>query len=95
MTEHKRYSKEVKLDAVRLVLEQGYSLKEAGVRMGVSSWSIGNWLRQFRSTGELDDMTGKMSPADELKELRRQNRQLRLENEILKKAAAYFAKESL
>jgi transposase len=95
MAQYKRYPKELKLDAVRLVLEQGYSLKEAGEKLGVSSWSIGGWIRKFRSTGELDGMTTKMTPVEELRELRKENRQLRMENEILKKAAAYFAKESL
>lgn len=95
MAQHKRYPKDFKLDAVRLVLEQGYGLKEAGDKLGVSSWSIGNWIRQFRSSGELDGMMTKMTPGDELRELRKENRQLRMEVEILKKAAAYFAKESL
>jgi transposase len=95
MAQHKRYPKDFKLDAVRLVLEHGYSLKEAGDKLGVSSWSVGHWIRQFRGTGELDGMLSKMTPGDELRELRKENRQLRLENEILKKAAAYFAKESL
>jgi transposase len=95
MAQYKRYPKEFKLDAIRLVLEQGYSLKEAGDKLGVSSWSVGNWIRQFRGTGELDGMMTKMSPGDELRELRKQNKRLRLEVEILKKAAAYFAKESL
>jgi transposase len=91
----KRYSKDVKLDAARLVIEQGYTLKEAGAKVGASPWSVRDWIDKFRSTGELDEMTSKMSPADELKELRKQNKELRLELEILKKAAAYFAKESL
>jgi transposase len=95
MAQYKRYPKEFKLDAIRLVLEQGYSLKEAGDKLGISSWSVGNWIRQFRGTGELDGMMTKMSPGDELRELRKQNKRLRLEVEILKKAAAYFAKESL
>jgi|WetSurMetagenome_2_1015567.scaffolds.fasta_scaffold234401_2 transposase len=95
MAQYKRYPKEFKLDAVRLVLEQGYSLKEAGEKLGVSSWSVGEWIRKFRGSGELDVMMTKMSSGDELHELRKENRQLRLEVEILKKAAAYFAKESL
>jgi transposase len=95
MAQYKRYPKEFKLDAIHLVLEQGYSLKEAGDKLGISSWSVGNWIRQFRGTGELDGMMTKMSPGDELRELRKQNKRLRLEVEILKKAAAYFAKESL
>ena len=94
MVQQKRYPKDFKLDAVRLVLEHGYTLKEAGDKLGVSSWSIGNWIRQLRGTGELDGTKPNMSPADELKELRKENKRLRLEVEILKKATVYFAKES-
>jgi transposase len=96
MAHQKRYAREFKLDAVRLVLEQGYSLKEVGSKLGVSSWSVGHWIRQLRDRGELEGMTGKTStPGDELRELRKENQRLRMEVEILKKAAAYFAKESL
>lgn len=95
MAKQKRYTKEFRLEAARLVAEQGYTLAEAAERLGISSWSIGNWIKKFRQTGELAPADAPQPVAEDLKQLRRENKRLRLENEILKKAAAYFAKESL
>ena len=95
MAKQKRYTKEFRLEAARLVAEQGYTLNEAAERLGVSGWSIGNWIKKFRQTGQLAPADALQPVAEDLKQLRRENRRLRLENEILKKAAAYFAKESL
>ena len=95
MAKSKRYSKDFKLQACKLVIEQGYSLREAAERLGASSWSIGQWIKQFRETGELPPKHQPVASAEELKQLRKENKDLRLENEILKKAAAYFVKDRL
>jgi transposase len=95
MSEHKRYTKEFQLEAAKLVHEHGYSFNDAAQRLGVTAWSIRYWLRKFRNNGQLRQDTTTASSADELQTLRKENQRLRLENEILKKAAAYFAKESL
>ena len=95
MAKHKRYSKDFKLQAARLITEQGYSLRDAGERLGVSAWSIRYWIKKYRQTGELPPENNIVPPADELKQLRREIAQLRMENDIFKKAAAYFAKESM
>ena len=95
MAKRNRYGKEFKLGAARLVVEQGYTRAEAAERLGVSAWSIGRWIEHFRDSGELPP-TGQPQPeAEEMKALRKEVKRLQLENEILKKAAAYFAKESL
>ena len=94
MAQYKHYSKDFKLQAARLVTEQGYSLKDAAQRLGVSAWSIRYWINKFRQSAELPAQNQTQSTADELKQLRRENARLRMENDILKKAAAYFAKES-
>jgi len=91
----KRYDKEFRLGAARLVVEQGYSQAEAARRLGVTVTSIKNWIDQFRATGELRSAGASSPEAEELKTLRKENKRLHLEVEILKKAAAYFAKESL
>jgi transposase-like protein len=91
MTQH--YSKEFRLQAARLVTEQGYNYAEVAQRLGPTSWSVRNWVRQFRQSGELPTPEHGPSSADELKQLRKENDRLRMENEILKKAAAYFARE--
>jgi transposase len=90
----RQYTKEFRLEAARLVVQEGYKIKEAAERLGVNHWTLRDWIRQFRQSGEVVAKPN-ASPAEQLKEVRAENRRLRLENEILKKAAAYFAKESL
>ena len=95
MDSHKRYAREFQLEAARLVVEGGYSREAAAKRLGATAWSIGQWVKKFRGSGELPPETEVVPSAEELKQLRKEVAQLRMENEILKKAAAYFAKESL
>lgn len=91
----KRYDKEFRLSAARLVVEQGYTQAEAARRLGVTVTSLKSWIDRFRATGELP-AAGQASPdVAELQTLRKENKRLRLEVEILKKATVYFAKESL
>ena len=51
MTTYRKYSKEFKLQAARLVTEQGYSYKQAAKRLGATGWSIRNWVKKFRQVG--------------------------------------------
>lgn len=95
MSKVKRYEKSFKLQAARLVSGHGYTFEDAGTRLGVSAWSVRNWLHQFRASGDLPGKEVTAPVGDELKVLREENRKLRLENDILKKATAYFAKDSL
>ena len=95
MAKSQRYSKEFKLEAARLVVEHGYTFKEAAKRLGATDWSIRQWVQKFRGSGELPPAGTPQPEADELRRLRKENKRLQLENEILKKAAAYFAKDSL
>ena len=95
MKKRRTFSAEYRRDAVRLVLEQGYSQAEAARSLGIGCTAISRWVQEFNARG--DDAFpghGNLSPsAAELKRLERENKQLRLEREILKKAAAFFAKE--
>jgi transposase len=93
MAKRKTYDQAFKLDAARLVVEHGYSCREAAKRLGACEWSVRQWLKKFKKTGELGGT--EVSAGEEMAALRKENRQLQMENEILKKAAAYFAKESL
>ncbi len=95
MATYRKYSKEFKLQAARLVTEQGYSYKQAAKRLGTTGWSIRNWVQKFRQAGELPSQSETQPKSDELRQLRKENARLKMENDILKKAAAYFAKESL
>ena len=96
MAEKKRrkYSKEFKEEAVGLVTEQGYRTSEAARNLGISANMLGRWKREMERQKAGSSPGGAQMMEAELKKLRRENEQLRMEREILKKAAAFFAKES-
>ncbi len=90
----RQYEVEFKLDAVRLVEEQGYSVPEAAQRLGIPKSNLSSWRRQHRQ-GRLAPGHRRAQPTVEEAELRRlrvENKRLELENEILKKASAFFAR---
>ena len=96
MSKRKRhnYTNEFKEEAVKLITEQGYSVAEAGRNLGVNANMLGRWKRDIESGGERERTIGDgVSMQAELKRLRKENKQLKLEREILKKAAAFFARE--
>lgn len=92
----RNYTKEFKADAVGLVVEQGYSSAEVGRRLGVSENNVNRWVRQYRDKTESASADGltREQLETELKRLRKENKRLEMEREILKKAAAFFANES-
>ena len=92
----KQLSKQFKVDAVKLVTEQGYRVSEAARNLGIHHSSLRRWKKQFETNGnQAFPGKGHMSPEkEELHRLRKEVKQLRMEREILKKAAAFFAKES-
>jgi len=87
----RKYTKEFKEEAVRLISEEGYSYAEAGRNLGVNPNLLSRWKREFEGI-ELDPGSAAAMQA-ELKRLRKENKRLKMEREILKKAAAFFAKE--
>ena len=90
----RKYTKEFKEEAVKLVTEQGYSLAEAGRNLGLNANMLGRWKREIEGgVGDEASPGHAVSIQAELKRLRKENKQLKLEREILKKAAAFFAKE--
>ena len=94
-TRQKRYTEEFKLQAAKLVVEGGSTYHHVSQQLGVSDWALRCWVQAFRTSGHLPAQGQTVPLAEELKAARRELTQLRLENEILKRAAAYFAKESL
>ena len=91
----RKYTQEFKEEAVKLITEQGYSFAETGRNLGVNP----NLLSRQKKDIE-GEYGNNLSPGSavtiqsELKCLRKENKRLRMEREILKKAAAFFAKES-
>lgn len=92
----RRFNEEFKRDAVRLLVEEGYTLKAAATAVGVSDQTLRAWHVKFAPT---PPPCGENASVEQLREevarLRKQLRRAELEREILKKATAYFAKESL
>ena len=98
MQQKKRsYSDELKSEAVKMVNEQGLSQEEVGHRLSIPKGTIANWVAASKS-GRTRSRPGDPSITElaaENKRLRKELSEARMEREILKKAAAYFAKESL
>ena len=88
---YKQYSKDYKEEAVALVREQGYSVPEAAKSPGLASNMLYRWKEQIEA--QLEGKTLTTDERDELKQLRKENKNLRMEKEILKKASAFFARE--
>ena len=86
----KYYAREFKEEAVKLVTEQGYRISEAANSLGVSESAIRKWKGQFEPKSNV----GSEQHA-ETQRLKKEVKRLRMEREILKKAAAFFAKETL
>ena len=96
MTTRKQYTKEFKLDAISLVLDQGYSRAEAARSLGIRANMLSRWIKEHQvDEGEAFRGTGRLTPEqEELRRLREENRRLKMEKEILKKATVFFAKET-
>ena len=87
----RKYSEEFKREAVALVTEQGYKLAEAARSVDVNANLLSKWRDRFGEEAAGTRLTG--DEREELKELRKAVRVLKMEKEILKKASQYFAKE--
>ncbi len=87
----RRFTNQFKEEAVALVTQQGYSVSKAAEAVGVTAAMLYKWKEKLvaQASGEVlaDDEKA------ELKRLRKEVRELRMEKEILKKASAFFAKE--
>ncbi len=87
------YAPEFRAEAVRLVRSSGLTQSQVSRDLGVSTFTLRNWLRQTEiDAGEREGLT--TDEREELRHLRKENRVLREEREILKKAAAFFARET-
>jgi transposase len=96
MGQRRNFSKEFKLEAVNLVVLRGVSVAQACRDLDISENVMRRWIREFKSTeGQAFPGHGVQRPNDvELTRLRREVAKLKMERDILKKAAAFFAKES-
>ena len=88
------FSKDFKLEAVKLIKEGGLSVARAATDLGVYETSLRRWIKQYE-VDQGKSPAGALTTAEkeELRRLRREVRTLRMEREVLKKATAFFAKE--
>lgn len=93
-----RYSKELRSEAVKLVVEGKVSVYEASRQLSRPKSTLENWVRAYK-TGKLNAIGGQQRPLTEveleLDRVKRELAQVKQERDILKKAAAYFEKKSL
>ncbi len=86
----RRFTDEFKSETVKLVKQSDRSMSSVAMELGISAKSIGEWVRRAEESGDTVDEEERA----ELKRLRKEVRELRMEKEILAKATAFFAKES-
>lgn len=93
-----KYTKEFRQEAVKLVTEEKLSWSEAARRLSLPTSTLANWVKASKS-GKLADIGKTYRPLTEIEiglaRVKKENAALKMECEILKKAAAYFARESL
>lgn len=93
--QRRRFTREFKIEAVRMVVEEGRRVSEVARELGISEALLGRWKKKSEE-GKIDPFPGKgrLSPEDdELRRLRRENERLRMERDILKKAVAIFSED--
>jgi transposase len=92
----RKFSREFKIEAVKLVKERGVSVAQAARDLDVHENVMRKWVKEFGSDpAQAFPGQGQMKPEQqEIERLRRENNRLRAERDILKKAAAFFAKEA-
>jgi transposase-like protein len=87
-----RYPKEFRRDAAALVIDQHRTLVDVAKELGIVEHTLGNWVRQERvDRGEKEGLSS--TDRGEIARLQRENKQLRLERDLLKKATAFWVKE--
>lgn len=89
---NKRYPDEFKIEAVKQVTERGHAVADVATRLGVSQHSLYKWIKQFGVPPA--EQAAAHSQQEEMRRLKAELRRVTEERDILKKAAAYFAKES-
>jgi len=92
MGKGQRFTEEFRVEAVRQVTERGFAVKDVSERLGVSPHSLYQWVKRYGVPPE--DRLAKEDQAARIKKLETELRRVTEERDILKKAAAYFAKQS-
>ncbi len=89
----RKFSPEFKDEAVKMVIESSRAIAEVAREIQVNEGTLGNWVNKYRVEHADDEPPLSVSDRARLRELERENRELRLKAEFLGKAAAFFAQE--
>jgi len=89
----RKFTPEFKSEAVRLVVDTSRPIAEVAREIGVHEGTLGNWVNQYRAEHAGDEPPLTLPERARLRELERENRELRMKTEFLGKAAAFFAQE--
>ena len=89
----RKFSSEFKDEAVKMVIETSRPIAEVARELGINEGTLGTWCRLYRQAHAGEEPPRAISDRARWRELERENRDLRMQNEFLKKAAAFFAKE--
>ena len=96
MEKRKKYSKEFKLDAVSLVVNQNYTRTDAAKSLGINQQMLGRWVKESQTDdGQAIRGNGKLTPEqEEIRALKARVKKLQMEKDIFKKATVFFAAET-
>jgi len=90
---YRKFSPEFRDEAVRLVIDNSCPITQVARELGVNDGTLGNWVKQYRDEHADEEPPLTASERIQLAEAQQELRELRMENEFLKKAAAYFARD--
>lgn len=90
----KKFSEEFKVEAVRAVIESSRTIADVAKEYGIGAETLRNWVNKHRREHAGEEAELSEPERQELARLRKEIRELKMEQEFLKKAAAFFAKES-
>jgi transposase-like protein len=92
VSKYRKFTPEYRAEAVRMVIDTSRPIAEVARDLGINEGTLGNWVIKYREEHPpSEELT--ITERARLKELERENRELRMERDFLKKAAAFFAKE--
>ena len=89
----KSFSPEYKDEAVKMVIETSRPIARVAKELGINEGTLGNWVATYRREHAGEEPPATLTERARLRELERENRELKMENDFLKKAAAYFARD--
>ncbi|GAA1790260.1 hypothetical protein GCM10009682_10380 [Luedemannella flava] len=89
----KNFTSAYRDEAVKMVIETSRPIAQVARELGINEGTLGNWVNTYRRQHPVDEAPLTLSERARLRELEKENRELRMRNEFLGKAAAFFAQE--